>query len=155
VVLRSRGFHAVLLYRLARAARDRGGPAGRAAAALAGLLVRWAYRSVLSPAAELHGGLILPHPDGIVVGPGAVVGARAWLFQHVTVGGAPGRSGMPRIGSDARIYAGAVIAGPVTLGDEVTVGANAVVVDDVPSRCTVRVGAQVTVSRGGSRVQPA
>jgi serine O-acetyltransferase len=45
---------------------------------------------------------------------------------------------MPRVGADARIFAGAVLTGPVTLGDNVVVGANAVVARDVPARTLVR-----------------
>ncbi len=67
-----------------------------------------------------------------------VVGPRGWVFQNVTLGGAPGKVGMPRVGADARIYAGAVLTGPITLGDEVVVGANAAVHRDVPARTLVR-----------------
>ena len=96
------------------------------------------YGCALASTARLHGGLVLPHPHGIVVGGGAVVGPRAWIFQHVTIGGAPGRVGMPHIGADARLYAGAVVTGPVRVGDGVTIGANAVVHRDVPARTAVR-----------------
>ena len=62
----------------------------------------------------------------------------AWVFQNVTIGGAPGKQGMPTIGDDARSFAGAVIAGPIKIGDGVHVGANAVVSIDVPDRSLVR-----------------
>ena len=51
---------------------------------------------------RLHGGLILPHPQGIVVGPGVVLGPRAWIFQNVTIGGRTGKVGTARVGADAR-----------------------------------------------------
>jgi serine O-acetyltransferase len=96
------------------------------------------YGCSISPAALLHGGLVLPHPQGIVIGPGVVVGPRAWIFQNVTIGGAPGRSGAPVIGTDARIYPGAVLSGPISVGWNVVVGANAVVVRDIPARSLAR-----------------
>ena len=139
VVLRSAGLHATACYRLAHTLRGTpGGPPGAALAALVFWAVRHAYGCSLAPTARLFGGLSLPHPQGIVVGPGAVVGPRAWVFQNVTIGGAPGRDGFPTVGADARIFAGAVLAGPIVLGDEVIVGANCVVARDVPGRSLVR-----------------
>ena len=84
------------------------------------------------------GGLIFPHPQGIVIGGGTVVGPRAWIYQNATIGGAPGKPGLPHVGADARIYAGAVLTGPILVGDNVLIGANAVVHRDVPSRTAVR-----------------
>ena len=69
------------------------------------------------------------------------VGPRAWIFQNATIGGVPGRPGMPSVGSDARIYCGAVLVGPIRVGDNVMVGANAVVSRDVPDRTAVRAAA--------------
>ena len=46
--------------------------------------------------------MILPHPQGIVIGAGVVVGPRAWIFQNVTIGGGPGKIGVPVIGADGR-----------------------------------------------------
>lgn len=137
-VARSPGFRLTFLYRVSHLARHRLGPPGRV---LAGLLFWWmrhAYGCSIASSARLHGGLILPHPQGIVIGPGIVVGPRAWIYQNVTLGGSPGKAGNPVIGSDARIYAGAVIAGPIRIGDNVVVGANTVVAQDIPSRSLVR-----------------
>jgi serine O-acetyltransferase len=82
--------------------------------------------------------VILPRPQGIVIGAGVVVGSKARIFQNVTIGGAPGKVGVPAIGADARIYSGAVVAGPIKVGDSVVIGANAVVQRDVPERTVVR-----------------
>ena len=73
-----------------------------------------------------------------MIGPGVEIGPRAWIFQNATIGGAPGREGMPRIGADGRIYAGAVLAGPITVGDNAVIGANAVVLVDMPDRTIAR-----------------
>jgi serine O-acetyltransferase len=127
-----------LLYRAANAARARLGPPGRLIAAAIFWATRHGYGCSIAATSRLHGGLILPHPQGIVVGANVEVGPRAWIFQNVTIGGTPGRAGAPRAGADARFYAGAVVAGPVRLGDDVVVGANAVVTRDVPSGRVVR-----------------
>jgi len=138
VLLVSPGCRAVLSYRLAHTARARLGLLGRCLAAVLHWGGRHWYGCTLAPEARLHGGLILPHPQGIVIGPGAVVGPRAWIFQNVTLGGAPAQVGLPFVGADARIYAGAILTGPVRLGDNVMVGANAVVSGDIPARQLVR-----------------
>jgi len=145
VALTSAGFRAVLLYRLAYAARIVLGPLGGFIAGVLGWFGRHWYGCTLASTARLHGGLILPHPMGIVIGGDVVIGPRAWLFQHVTIGGAPGRVGMPHIGADARIYSGAVVAGPIRIGDGVVIGANSVVSRDVPSRSTVRAIAAISI----------
>jgi serine O-acetyltransferase len=137
VLLGSSGFHVTTLYRLAHVARHRLGPLGRVLAGAIFWLVRHGYGCSIATTARLHGGLILPHPQGIVIGPGVVVGPRSWIFQNVTLGGVPGKPGAPRVGADARLYAGAVLVGPITVGDAVMVGANAVVARDVPSRSAV------------------
>ena len=138
VSLLSAGFRAACLYRLAHLAHHRGGLPGRW---LAGGLSWWGrhwYGCAIDPRARLGGGLILPHPQGIVIGPGATVGPRAWIFQNVSIVGAPGEAGMPRVGADCRIYTGAVLIGPVAVGDGVVLGANVVVSRDVPSWSTAR-----------------
>jgi serine O-acetyltransferase len=52
----------------------------------------------------------------------------------VTMGGTDGKDGEPTVGADCRIYTGAVIGGPITLGDEVVVSPNSLVQRSVPSR---------------------
>ncbi len=96
------------------------------------------YGCAISATAQIGGGLVLPHPQGIVIGGEAKVGCRCWIFQNVTIGGAPDKAGQPLIGDDCRIYTGAVISGPITMGDRVVVGANAVVSKDVPEKTIVR-----------------
>lgn len=138
LVLMSSGLHVTMIYRVAHASRPRLWPAGWMLSAAIFWATRHAYGCSIAPSSRLHGGLILPHPQGIVVGAGVELGPRAWIYQNVTLGGSPGREGFPRAGSDARFYAGAVVAGPVVLGDGVIVGANAVVTRDVPSGWSVR-----------------
>ncbi len=136
--LRSPGFHVTLLYRVAHSLRHRLGPPGWIAGALIYWFLRHFYGCTISPKARLHGGLILPHPQNLVIGPGAVVGPFSWIFQGVTIGGVPGRAGLPRVGRSARIYPNAVLVGPIVVGDSVMVGANALVDSDVPAYHAVR-----------------
>ena len=79
-------------------------------------------------------GLLMPHPNGIVIHPAAVMGPNCLIFQQVTVGHRG--EGVPRIGGHVDIGAGAKILGPVTIGDHAVIGANAVVLIDVPPGAT-------------------
>jgi len=103
-------------------------------------LLRHRFWSVVTgadipPNCVLGGGLLLPHPNGIVIHPEATVGVNCLIFQQVTIG-AGGRAGFPRIGGHVDIGAGAKILGGVVIGDHARIGANAVVVDDVPPGTT-------------------
>jgi serine O-acetyltransferase len=80
---------------------------------------------------RLGGGLLLPHPNGIVIHPEAVVGPNCLIFQQVTLGA--GRSGVPRLGGHVDVGAGAKILGGVVIGDDALIGANAVVLQDIPA----------------------
>ena len=84
---------------------------------------------------RLGGGLILPHPNGIVIHPEATIGPNCLIFQQVTIG-AGGRAGFPRVGGHVDIGAGAKILGGITIGDHARIGANAVVLTDVPPGAT-------------------
>jgi serine O-acetyltransferase len=87
---------------------------------------------------SIGGGLILPHPNGIVIHPEAKIGVNCMIFQQVTIG-TGGGAGIPVIEGHVDIGAGAKILGPVRIGAHARVGANAVVSIDVPSG-TVAVG---------------
>ena len=83
---------------------------------------------------RLGGGLLLPHPNGIVIHPDADIGPNCLLFQQVTIG--TGKGGAPKIKGHVDIGAGAKILGGITVGEHAKIGANAVVVTDVPSGAT-------------------
>lgn len=95
--------------------------------------------------AELHleckvgGGLLLPHPNGIVVHPDAVIGPNCLLFQQVTLGTVASRDGVPVLGAHVDVGAGAKLLGGITVGDHAVIGANSVVIKDVPS-CAIVAG---------------
>jgi serine O-acetyltransferase len=83
---------------------------------------------------KIAGGLLIPHPNGIVVHPDAQIGPNCLLFQQVTIGDA--RGAVPRLGGHVDVGAGAKLIGRITVGDHARIGANAVVTDDVPSGAT-------------------
>jgi serine O-acetyltransferase len=84
--------------------------------------------------ARLGGGLLMPHPNGIVIHPDAEIGPNCLIFQQVTIGAAKG--GIPTIRGHVDIGAGAKIIGGVTIGAHALIGANAVVITDVPEGAT-------------------
>lgn len=86
--------------------------------------------------AQIGGGLLMPHPNGIVVHPDARIGVNCILFQQVTIGLVRSTPQAPRIGDGVDIGAGARVLGPVTVGDGAQIGANAVVLRDVPAGAT-------------------
>lgn len=88
----------------------------------------------------------LPHPFGIVIATGSVIGDDTVIGHQVTLGNRNGILAAPKIGNRVYIGAGAKILGPVTLGDDAVVGANAVVTKDVPAGATV-VGANRILKR--------
>ena len=83
---------------------------------------------------QIEGGLLMPHPNGIVVHPDAVIGPNCLLFQQTTLGGGPG--GAPTLCGHVDVGAGAKVLGAVRLGAHSKVGANAVVLQDVPEGAT-------------------
>jgi len=108
------------------------------------LMKRGCYISVL---AEIGPGLILPHPTGVVIGEGARIGRSVMLYHNVTLGRrAWDEPGCPTIGDNVVIYTGAVLVGPISLGEGVNVAANAVVTRDVPPNAVVA-GAPARVVR--------
>jgi serine O-acetyltransferase len=83
---------------------------------------------------KLGGGLLIPHPNGIVIHPDAEIGPNCLLFQQVTIGSVHG--GVPKLGGHVDVGAGAKLIGPITVGDHAVVGANSVVTADIPAGAT-------------------
>ncbi len=100
-------------------------------------------------------GLVLPHTLGTIIGAG-YVGQNVTIFQQVTLGAkladfAYDFAQRPQIGNDVVIAAGAKVLGPVNLGDGAVIGANAVVLSDVPAGAlAVGVPAVVKVRKSSS-----
>ena len=99
--------------------------------------------SDIVPGADLGEGLKLPHPNGVVIHQDAIIGRNSMIMQQVTIG-ITANGGPPTIGSDVYIGAGAKILGKINIGDGARIGANAVVLCDVPPHTTA-VGAPAKI----------
>jgi serine O-acetyltransferase len=82
---------------------------------------------------DLH----LVHAWNVLIHPDVVIGDRCTIMHEVTLGtNEPGREGVPRIGNDVFIAAGAKILGPVTVGDGAVIASNSLVLSDIPPGTT-------------------
>ncbi len=93
----------------------------------------------IHPGATIGNGLFIDHGMGVVIGETAEVGNNVTIYHGVTLGGRgkeKGKKRHPTVGNDVLIGSGAKILGPVKIGDNAKVGANAVVLSDVPSGTT-------------------
>jgi serine O-acetyltransferase len=99
---------------------------------------------------NIGGGLLIPHPNGIVIHPGARIGVNCLFFQQVTIG-TRGTSDAPAIEGHVDIGAGAKILGAIRIGAHARVGANAVVLCNVPGGAiAVGIPAKVLDNRSAS-----
>jgi serine O-acetyltransferase len=107
----------------------------------------------IHPGAKIGKGLFIDHGSAIVIGETAEIGRNCVLFHNVTLGGTGKHVGKrhPTIGNNVLIGTGATLLGPITVGDNVKIGAESVIImHDIPSDCTV-VGApgKIVRLRGG------
>ena len=93
----------------------------------------------IHPAAEIGGEFFIDHGSGVVIGETAEIGDRVTLYQGVTLGGTGFQRGKrhPTLGDNVTVGSGAKLLGPIAVGDGAKVGANTVVVEDVPPGATV------------------
>lgn len=104
-----------------------------------GAVLRHRFWSVVTGAdipvtCQIGGGLCIPHPNGIVIHPRVQIGPNCMIFQQVTLGMRNGQ--VPWIGGHVDIGAGAKVLGNARVGDHACIGANAVVLHDVPEGLT-------------------
>jgi serine O-acetyltransferase len=130
------GVHAVLAHRLAHGLHNASVPlAPRVIAAVA--------RSVtgieIHPAAKIGQGFFIDHGMGVVIGETAEIGDNVTLYQGVTLGGTGFQTGKrhPTVQDNVTIGSGAKLLGPITVGHGSKIGANTVVIHDVPPNSTV------------------
>jgi serine O-acetyltransferase len=93
----------------------------------------------IHPAAKIGSDFFIDHGSGVVVGETAEIGDRVTLYQGVTLGGTGFARGKrhPTLDDDVTVGSGAKLLGPVTVGRNAKVGANTVVIEDVPPQTTV------------------
>jgi len=102
-------------------------------------LARFLTGVEIHPGATIGRGLFIDHGMGVVVGETSVIGDNVTLFQGVTLGGTGKGAGKrhPTIGNNVVIGAGAKVLGNISVGDSSYIGANAVILRDVPANATV------------------
>ena len=93
----------------------------------------------IHPAARIGDGLFIDHGMGVVIGETAEVGDNVTMYQGVTLGGTGFATGKrhPTVQDNVTIGSGAKLLGPITIGHGAKIGANAVVIHDVPPNSTV------------------
>lgn len=136
VLLTYSGIHAIIFYRIAHALKKTGMP----------FFPRWLSQIgrfftgiEIHPGAEIGECFFIDHGMGVVIGETTIIGDNVLLYQGVTLGGTGLQKGKrhPTIGSNVVIGTGAKVLGNITIGDNSYVGANAVVIKDVPPNSTV------------------
>ena len=100
---------------------------------------KWTTGVEIHPAATIGRRLVIDHGTGIVIGSTTEIGDDCLLYQGVTLGGTgiAGGKRHPTLGNNVMVGSGAKILGPITVGDNARVAANAVVLRDVPENSTV------------------
>ena len=102
----------------------------------------------IHPAAEIDYPFFIDHGTGIVIGQTSTIGKNVKLYQCVTLGALSlsnaqelrGVVRHPQVGNNVTIYAGASLLGAITIGDNVTIGSNVFLTEDVPSNTRVVIG---------------
>ena len=130
------GVHALLAHRFAHVLYDAGVPLlPRLIAAVA----RAATGIEIHPAARIGNGFFIDHGMGVVIGETAEIGDDVTLYQGVTLGGTGFATGKrhPTVQDNVTVGSGAKMLGPITIGHGAKIGANSVVIHDVPPNSTV------------------
>lgn len=132
VALTYAGFHAMLLHRLAHRLWNM---KLKLLARLVATFSRFLTGIEIHPGATIGEHCFIDHGTGVVVGETASIGNRVTLYQGVTLGGISTDKVKrhPTLGDDVVVGAGAKLLGPITVGNGARIGANAVVLKDVPA----------------------
>jgi serine O-acetyltransferase len=136
ILLTYGGVQALLAHRIAHAAQDIGVPLVPHALAY---VSRISTGVEIHPAARIGDALFIDHGAGVVIGETAEIGDNVTLYQGVTLGGTGFARGKrhPTVDSDVVVGSGAKLLGPIHVGANSKIGANSVVIHDVPPNSTV------------------
>lgn len=130
------GVHALLFHRIAFKLWQRN---WRYLARLIAFFSRLFTNVDIHPGATIGRRFFIDHGIGVVIGETAVIGNDVTLYHGVTLGGTSWNKGRrhPYLGDNVLVGAGAKILGAISIGNHVRVGANSVVVNDIPPNCSV------------------
>jgi serine O-acetyltransferase len=130
------GIHALLTHRVAHALYNAGVPL---LPRLISMLTRAVTGIEIHPAARIGRGLFIDHGTGVVIGETVDIADNVTLYQGVTLGGTGFATGKrhPTVQDNVTIGSGAKLLGPITIGHGAKIGANSVVITDVPPNTTV------------------
>jgi serine O-acetyltransferase len=146
------GVQALLAHRAAHALMEAGVP-------LLPRTIAYLTRAItgieIHPAARIGKEFFIDHGSGVVIGETAAIGNCVTLYQGVTLGGTGFQRGKrhPTLGNNVTVGSGAKLLGPIAVGDGAKVGANTVVVEDVPPGATVVGNPGHPVKLEGKRVE--
>jgi serine O-acetyltransferase len=130
------GVQALLSHRITHALHEAGVPF---APRFMANVTRVATGIEVHPAAKIGRGLFIDHGAGVVIGETAEVGDDVTMYQGVTLGGTGFARGKrhPTVGDKVMIGAGSKLLGPIEIGERSKIGANSVVIHDIPPNSTV------------------
>jgi serine O-acetyltransferase len=136
ILLTYGGVQAVLAHRISHALDELGVPL---APRMLSNVIKVVTGVEIHPAAKIGRGLFIDHGAGVVIGETAEVGDGVTMYQGVTLGGTGFARGKrhPTVGREVMIGSGAKLLGPIEVGARSKIGANSVVVHDVPENATV------------------
>ncbi|ALG69475.2 serine O-acetyltransferase [Beggiatoa leptomitoformis] len=130
------GVHAIILHRISHKLWHKN---WRYAARFLSFLSRVFTNIDIHPGAKIGRRFFIDHGIGVVIGETAVVGNDVTLYHGVTLGGTSWNKGRrhPQLGNNVLVGAGAKVLGAISIGDNVRIGANSVVVKNTPANCSV------------------
>ncbi|KZE14006.1 serine O-acetyltransferase EpsC [Priestia aryabhattai] len=135
IFLSNRGFQALLFYRVSHFLFKKKIPL---IPLFLTRIIQIVYSIDIDYKAQIEGGCCIVHGVGLVIGSGVVIGKNSKLYHGVTLGvsnSENNKDGFPYVGENVLIGAGAKVLGKVKIGDNSKIGANSVVLKDVPKNC--------------------
>jgi serine O-acetyltransferase len=112
-----------------------------------GSLQRIVFCCQVPVSTQIGDGVVFGHNGfGVIVNGKSTIGRNCFFGSSVLIGGQPNRPGVPHIGNDCVIHAGAKILGPINIGDGAVIGANAVITKDVPA-ASLAVGSPMVIAK--------
>lgn len=152
VLLTSSGVHAILMHRVAHSLHKKG---YKLPARVIAQISKDITGIEIHPGAKIGKGLVIDHGTGVVIGETAEIGDNCTLYQGVTLGGTGKETGKrhPTLGNNVLIGAGAKVLGPLNIGDNSKIAANAVVLSPIPENSTAVGMPAKVVRKDGQRVE--